>query len=382
MKRSSLVLIIAAVGATVGSCRNPNLSPTGCQQDSDCGNPASNYRCELQTGICYCRTDDACQPREFCNPAGFCQDRAGCEKNDDCLDSSLFCDTTTGTCLGLGRCSIDLQCELGNICDTTRSTCVPGCRSSGDCPGSSCRCGEVPCVCTGRTPAEVAMCQVGECDPNFCADNTFCRFGEQCGSQADAGVIRNQCYSDYDDNVRPYCANCVSGGPVSTCGTGANYCLIDTQNPGNYFCGSDCSNGETCPRGYGCSDVIVVSTQWACTRAAPACPVNPTLPCSDDSECKRGGTCVKAAGAATGSCAGQCAVDEGDPGGFCTCLVDSDCAQETCSQGECTISRRKCVNTEDCRPIRCVDFNGVGGCLIGQNCAPSDGLSCVQVGKP
>ena len=380
MKNWWLVIsVVVALGAP--GCKDKNLANSGCREDKDCGNPAEAFRCETQTGVCYCRTNDACAPREFCNAAGFCQDRAGCEKNEDCLDPSLFCDTTTGTCLLNGRCSIDLQCPLGNICDTAKSTCVPGCRSNGDCAGSSCRCGEVPCVCTGTTPGDVAKCAVGVCDPNFCSDNTFCRFGEQCGVQADAGVSRNQCYNDYDDSVRPYCANCVTGGGVQTCGTGANYCLIDTQNPGNYFCGSDCSGGETCPRGYACSDVIVVSTQWACTRAAPACPANQQLPCTLDTDCKRGGTCARASGAAAGFCVGQCALDEGDSTGFCTCQVDADCAQETCSAGECTISRKKCVTETDCRPIRCVDFNGVGGCLIGQNCAPSNGLSCVQVGN-
>jgi hypothetical protein len=72
-------------------------------------------------------------------------------------------------------------------------------------------------------------------------------------------------------------------------------------------------------------------------------------------------------------------VSEGDENGFCTCQVDQDCAQETCSAGECSISRRACVTDNDCRAIRCVDFQGGGGCLIGQNCAPADGLSCNDV---
>ena len=82
-----------------------------------------------------------------------------------------------------------------------------------------------------------------------------------------------------------------------------------------------------------------------------------------------------------GYCAGACAIDEGDTTGFCTCQVDADCAQETCSLGECSISRRPCTQASDCQqhPIRCVDFEGGGGCLIGQNCAPSSGLSCLEV---
>ncbi|MCC6333587.1 MAG: hypothetical protein IT380_06335, partial [Myxococcales bacterium] len=187
------------------------------------------------------------------------------------------------------------------------------------------------------------------------------------------------CFDDYDTNRRPYCDNCTFGGGVEVCGTGPNYCLIDTRHPGNSFCGADCSSGQSCPRGYSCQDVIVVFTQWACTRSNPACPINSALPCATDEECKRGGTCAKAPGMPNGYCAGKCAVDEGDENGFCTCQVDSDCAQESCSAGECSISRKPCVTSDDCRSIRCVDFQGGGGCLVGQNCAPANGLSCVEV---
>ncbi|MBS1153515.1 MAG: hypothetical protein H6Q89_5213 [Myxococcaceae bacterium] len=372
----ALVLLAVCV---LAACKNPKLERKGCLEDLDCGSPASAHRCETQTGACYCRTNDACAPREFCNPAGFCQDRSGCEKNSDCLDASLFCDTTTGTCLGKGRCSIDLQCALGQICDLARSTCVPGCRSSGDCQGSSCRCGEGPCVCTGKTAEEIARCQVGECDPNFCADNSVCKFGETCGTQPDAGQTRASCYSDFDSDRRPYCARCTSGGGISTCGTGANYCITDTRTSTNY-CGSDCSGGESCPRGYGCRDIIVVFTRWQCGANQP-CPPDPALPCATDAECKRGGTCVKSPGFPNGYCAGVCRLREGSSFGFCSCQVDVDCAQESCSAGECTISRKKCVTELDCRPIRCVDFQNAGGCLIGQNCTPANGLTCIEVGN-
>lgn len=374
-RRSALSLLALLLAA----CPRDRLRDKGCREDVDCGSPASAYRCEQETGVCYCRTDEACPPAQLCNAAGFCQDRAGCEKNEDCLDSSLFCDTSSGTCLPLGRCSTDLQCPLGQVCDTRRAACVDGCRRNGDCAGSSCRCDAAACACTGTTPDEIARCPIGVCDPSFCADNSFCRFGETCGVQPDAGSALAACYDDYDTSLRPYCDNCTFGGGVSICGSGANYCLIDTRNPGNYFCGADCSEGQSCPRGYACQDVIVVFTQWACSRSNPACPANPSLPCDDDTDCKRGGTCAKAPGQPTGYCAGACAIEEGDTTGFCSCQVDSDCAQETCTAGECSISRHKCVRDQDCQTIRCVDFQGSGGCLIGQNCAPANGLSCLEV---
>lgn len=374
-----IALALSAGLMTMVGCRDTRLNGKGCLEDKDCGSPASAYRCEAQTGVCYCRTDDACPGAQFCNTAGFCQDRSGCENNSDCLDTSTFCDTSSGQCLPRGRCSSDLQCTLGEVCDLARSRCVAGCRTNGDCTGTSCRCGDVACSCTGTTPEELARCEIGVCDPEFCADSSFCRFGESCGVQPDAGSPRARCYDDYDSRLRPYCDNCVFGGGVSICGTGPNYCLIDTRHPGNYFCGTDCAAGQSCPRGYACQDVIVVVSQWACTRSNPACPANPTLPCTVDTDCRRGGTCAKAPGQTMGYCAGKCAVDEGDENGFCTCQVDDDCAQETCSAGECSVSRRSCVVDADCRSIRCVDFQGGGGCFIGSNCAPANGLSCNEV---
>jgi hypothetical protein len=373
-----LRLALAVVLALATGCRDSSLKGKGCQADSDCGAPASAFRCELQTGSCYCRTNEACTPREFCNTAGFCQDRAGCEKNADCLDPSLFCDTSSGTCLSKGRCTVDLQCPLGQVCDAPRSVCVDGCHSSGDCPGTSCLCGDKACACLGQTPAEVAACPRGTCEASFCADNSFCAFGELCGARPDAGPLP-QCYSDYDPSRRPYCANCTWGGGIDTCGTGPNYCITDTQHPGTSFCGADCAAGQTCPRGYNCSDIIIVYTRWKCTAANPFCPADPALPCATDTDCKRGGSCVKAAGMPNGFCAGQCRIREGAPEGYCSCQVDPDCAQETCSAGECSISRRPCVSELDCRAIHCVDFKGAGGCLIGQNCTPGNGLTCLEV---
>ncbi len=360
------------------ACRDSSVKGKGCQKDSDCGELAAAYRCEPQTGACFCRTNDACLPREFCNTAGFCQDRSGCEKSSDCLDPGLFCDTASGSCLSKGRCTADLHCPLGQVCDLARSSCVDGCHTNGDCGGASCRCGDQPCACAGLSPAEVSACPLGTCDPGFCADDSYCAFGEQCGVRPDAGTLP-QCYSDFDPVHRPYCANCTFGGGVEICGSGPNYCIIDTQHPGNYFCGADCSSGQSCPRGYKCSDIIVVYTRWKCTAANPACPPDPSLPCASDADCKRGGNCVKPAGQATGTCAGKCRIREGASEGFCSCQVDPDCAQETCSAGECSISRKPCVTEQDCRAIHCVDFNNAGGCLIGQNCTPGNGLTCLEV---
>lgn len=382
--RVLLVLLCGLLCAWAASCKSQKLGH-GCQQDKDCGTPEAAFRCETQTGECFCRTDDACAARQYCNPAGFCQDRSGCTTDTDCTAANQFCDTSTNTCLDMGRCTSDLHCALGQVCDLARSSCVDGCHFNGDCAGSSCRCGDLPCSCTGETAAEIANCQVGTCDPYFCSDNTFCKFGEECGVPPDAGIRsdsgmpRNRCYSDFDIDRRPYCATCTYGAGINTCGTGANFCIIDTRTNSTY-CGADCSEGQQCPRGYGCRDIRIVYTRWLCS-ASQACPPDPTLPCTADGGCARGGECVIPLGASTGFCAGQCRIREGSSFGYCSCQVDFDCPQESCTMGECSITRRKCDANDPnaCRQIKCVDFDGVGGCLIGQNCTPSNGLTCLEV---
>jgi hypothetical protein len=371
---SRAVLAAAGTALVLIACRDPGLKPTGCSKDGDCGIPASAFRCETQTGVCYCRTNEACNPREFCNTAGFCQDKSGCVRNEDCIGPDLFCDTASGSCVSKGFCSTDLHCALGFVCDLSSNRCVEGCRRDGDCPGISCRCGELPCACTGTTQQELQACPMGVCDPSFCSNESFCQYGEICGIPADAGVQRNQCYSDYDPNRRPYCDNCTFGGGDPRCGNGPNYCLIDTSHVGAFYCGVDCSAGQVCPRGYACQSVIVVGLPGTaqCSQTQ-GCAPHPDVPCFADGGCPRGGICVN------GQCAGQCRPDESAQIDFCTCISQSDCPRETCSGGECSISRRPCVTDDSCPPFFCVDFGGVGGCLIGSNCAPANGLTCVEV---
>ena len=43
--------------------------------------------------------------------------------------------------------------------------------------------------------------------------------------------------------------------------------------------------------------------------------------------------------------------------------------------GHCELSGHPCYLDFECDVITCVE----GGCLIGQNCAPANGLSCVEV---
>ncbi len=374
-RRLLILGVPLALAFALAACPNrPQTAAGACAVDSDCG-PEDAWRCEERTGACYCELDSACPTAQFCNNAGFCQDRSGCEKNADCVDPLLFCETSTGQCLSRGRCSADIHCSLGQVCDFTSSRCVDGCRNNGDCKDVSCRCGTEACDCNPADDRARVNCPIGVCDPNWCADEKFCRYGEFC-SGADSGTP-HQCYSDFSRD-RPYCSSCTTGGGIVTCGNGANYCLVNTRG-GSSYCGADCSQpGQDCPRGYACEDVVVVSGN-RCTPQAPACPVAPSVPCTEDANCPRGGVCGKLPDAGSGFCAGRCSLGEGDTQGFCTCLVNSDCQQDVCQGGVCSISKRSCAGGAGCPPIFCVDFNGVGGCFIGRNCAPQGGLTCGEL---
>ena len=71
--RKLALAALAVAVATAAACHGgQKLQGQACKQDSDCGAPASAYRCETTTGICYCRTDQGCPAAQFCNTSGFC----------------------------------------------------------------------------------------------------------------------------------------------------------------------------------------------------------------------------------------------------------------------------------------------------------------------
>ncbi|MER2561149.1 MAG: hypothetical protein ABTQ32_10535, partial [Myxococcaceae bacterium] len=86
-----VLLTVTSVALGLASCRDTRVMGGKCGVDADCamsmtsslvvGAQAGAYRCEAQTGVCYCRTDEACPPSQLCNGLGFCQDRSGCATN-------------------------------------------------------------------------------------------------------------------------------------------------------------------------------------------------------------------------------------------------------------------------------------------------------------
>ncbi|RMG17178.1 MAG: hypothetical protein D6729_09480 [Deltaproteobacteria bacterium] len=341
----------------------------GCVNDAQCveqNGPGFICSKDFNPPLCLCTTDSACAEGEFCNAAGTCQPRVGCFTNDDCPED-LFCDRNNDQCIEKNRCTSDLHCPIGTLCNLVTFRCEPGCRVNGDCPlRQVCRC-----------PEDDPECEVGRCKSDLCDDQSFCGLKELC--ELDPEIGDTVCV---EDTRGPYCRQCErtpGQGLSGACDAPANYCLVDTSIPGGRgsFCGVDCSEGQPCPNGFGCHYVVIL-TQALCSRDEE-CPATGAA-CETDDDCP-GGRCD----AQSGRCAGRCIGSEGGAGGtgFCSCVQDLDCPQDTCDVTDrvCGLTRKPCqVDGNQCRgQLSCVNINGVGGCVIGRNCAPDEGITCAEV---
>lgn len=370
----------------------PPAAETGpCRNDKECG----DYRfCDA--GLCLCADDRGCSQGESCNAAFQCQAVAGCRDNSDC-QGETFCDITSGLCIGADQCAIDLHCPFGNVCDAALTECVRGCREEGDCALG------FACIGAGRD-------RLGQCAMGICRGNDLCKIQEICDLSSGECIF---------DDRGPYCGACQNLWSDDECGGGANYCLVDTGDPSgrSYYCGVDCSQGQACPFGYECHDVIILP------RSAPLCRVEKCLAgscstggasCTVDQDCllgPPGGDCPRARignclDDQTRSCGGdddccdqppcgeglcvvqECRGGEGDVLGHCTCTRDMDCPIDECRDadlsdpenqvaGDCLISGHACYDDIDCDIIACVE----GGCMIGQNCAPANDRTCRELSR-
>ena len=391
-----VVVLVAALGVVGLGGANCGEVKTQCTLDADCDPQGLGFnKCGLDDGTCLCTDDRGCGVNEVCNSLGRCQAQSGCNTNDEC-NEGFFCDVTQNQCLTVDECGpregeiccvLDSQCGYGSVCDVLGKKCIPGCRDEADCV-----LGEA-CVRGLGQP-------LGQCAAGVCSGDNLCRFGEICNS--DGACVK--------DNRGPYCLGCAGGVASDDCGARGNFCLTDSVNGGE-FCGVSCVDGDACPFGYTCSDVIIIppaapfcigeicqieagQATGRCSNATGVtctidddCPIgfpggdcprgeigncrlNQLQSCANDSECGEGDECVKQ----------ECRFGEGDAFGYCSCTRDSDCPRDRCVNidpvsgvGDCELSGRDCFEDAECDAIiSCID----GGCFIGQNCAPQDGPTC------
>lgn len=346
----------------LGSCTHDVLR-TLCATNAD--GPAG-FVYDADSGACLCGSDAACTSGERCNRAGRCQARVGCESSLDC-PAGTFCDRTSGECLEDEVCTEDIHCPLGEVCDALRYRCVPGCRETGDCPlGGVCRC----------TNGSDAGCRIGRCEAFSCDDDSFCRYGERCVPGEDPSGPK-RCVKD---ERGPFCGGCeLDPGSFTRCPGAeedANFCLLDRKvSFYRTYCGVDCSQGQACPWGFECRNILIL-TSALCTEDAD-CPARGPA-CASDADCPAG-----RCDAATGRCGGKCSYNEDSKRGYCTCSSDGECPRDTCDPGSrrCRITRKPCsIDGDECsRAIYCVNMGDRAACLIGKNCAPGEGITCEDV---
>lgn len=369
---SLAAVVLALSGVVLSGCPQDPTLVGGCVDDQQCvkeNGPGWVCSKKFSPKRCTCTTDSACGTNEFCNAAGDCQAQVGCYTNDDC-PTGLICDTSNNHCIEKNHCTSDIECPIGSLCNLVTFRCEPGCHVDGDCPLKQ--------VC--RCPQSDPKCAIGQCKTGLCDDKSFCAYKQLC--EQDPNIGDSVCVTD---TRGPYCSQCQlgAGQGLALCDQPGNYCLVDTSIPGGMgsYCGVDCSQGQPCPNGFGC-DYVVILTQSLCGVDADCPPTGGT--CTTDADCP-GGRCAIAAGDTTGRCAGKCVGSEGGAAGtgFCSCVQDADCPQDTCDPTNrvCGLTRAPCQldGTQCAGQLSCVNINGVGGCVIGKNCAPVDGVTCAMV---
>jgi len=329
-------VVLALSGANCNSGE-----PGKCTNDFECG----EFRaCDTGSGECLCTDDRACNAGDTCNGAGRCQPKSGCFSNKDCKTDgegceNQFCDTIANTCISVCECSpesgetcctLDSQCAFGEVCNRLGGVCVPGCNEDGDC-----RLGE---GCVKETIGALGTCAAG-----FCTANNLCDFGEACDLESGECVF---------DTRGPFCSSCAGGVLSDDCGERGNYCLTDSTDPTGQssFCGVDCAQGQACPFGYSCNEVIIIP------RTLPFCSA-PEI-------------CLKSPGETSGVCSRYstvtCSVDEDCPEG----PPGSDCPRYNfdCEAGDMCPGGSACPASGRCPPF--------GHCLVGQNPCEQDVDCC------
>lgn len=286
-----------------------------CTVDSECGPPQMVCEGGQCVGGCTEIGGIQCSGNTVCNPSTGRCDPGGmvCTGDQDCAPPATICNLTTGACdpgcistgcpsgqtcnQTTGRCQMgnptgnlplnsacvaDPDCQSGVCMDFGQgigAVCVQACGSHGDCPASfTCydHFGAKLCVssqlfsgATFATPTGGACTAGGECNSNFCPNNTctsLCSEDSDCGGAA--------CHW-YEFTADQYIAAC--NGP-SGAGTNGGACTTEADCRsgvcyGSGICGDLCGSTADCPNGNICApvnySVCVVDVGFACLLWQP-----------------------------------------------------------------------------------------------------------------
>lgn len=374
--RASMLVLLAAA---LAGCDEDVLQSL-CVADTDCG---VGFHCRVETGECLCNANagSGCDGSKgceepgacFCNVSGYCQPRNACENNGDCA-AGLFCDLSSGNCIealcdaepGCARCTQDIHCPIGQVCDQLRFQCGEGCHDTGDCKlGTVCRCPD------GGTDCSLGSCIAGRCD-----HIAQCGTGQDCVT--DVAIGETTCQRDPRMDI--LCQVCPqTPGSEYECPGLANACVSESENtddPGSIFCGVDCANEKGCPKDFVCGELFTRTRRdQGCSRDAD-CSAS-SVQCDTDVDCPGGSWCNPIGH----RCHGKCfTTSEAGVEGFCSCVVNADCPRDTCdlARGVCNINVKTCTSSADCVSY-CVNYPDVGLCKIGEQCRPKPGFTCAQL---
>lgn len=255
-----------------GNCTEDHNDCTGCIEQSDCSQSASNTQCNTSTNTCVmCLTDQFCKNLSSLYP---------------------FCDPKMNKCVG---CIDDASCPDQQICQKDSQTCILGCNQN------------KPCLQGSQRP----VCDLSKNECTQCTDDSSCQqhpHRMHCLKASDAGGrSQNVCVEcttndhcpqttcDLDTHTCTQCDSSDDCGPNEVCrqSTCQPECQtnIDCQDPTKKICSSNkCVTCETSGDCQVYGDPSLTSCNKDTKQCEPECSatkpcIDPDKPVCSDSKC-------------------------------------------------------------------------------------------------
>ncbi len=196
-------------GVGMGGRQNGG-APTPCSSSGQCSPP--NPYCDSAANVCVeCLGDPNCGDGDRPHCALDTHRCVECMSDGQCGGDTPYC-SPGNECV---ECMADGNCGNGEICDTTRHTCVPTCNADADCDAGG-----------GRPYCDMAKAVCVQClaDAN-CPDQ------------------------DRPTCIEGVCAECAAD---ADCGGGDPYCETTRYRCVECLVDANCDQGETCDQDFSC----------------------------------------------------------------------------------------------------------------------------------
>jgi len=350
----------------------PDTFRPACTSDNDCRtHELGLLACDTVRGqcvLCTATNQSACAPNQYCDTTRpscvtGCRDDSACAS----MDGTNRCDMTSRRCVA---CVTDAHCPPGALC--MGNTCVAGCSSTQPCPmGQTCcgggcvnpqtnsaHCGGCGMSCMLQNAN--AVCTIGRCAVDRCTPG----FGD-CDADA-----TNGCETD----TRTTVAHC--GGCGMACAARPNTAVTCADGTCAYACSAGFADCNADPSD-GC-EVDTRTTVAHCGGCGMTCATRPntTVTCA-------AGACVYACATGFADCDNDptngCEVDLQTATAHCgtcnrACLTGQTCSNGTCGnicQSPTTFCAGNCVNTAN-------DIAHCGGCSTVCPARPNASALCTS----